>query len=291
MTKHIKIGIAAIITFFAVIVGLNSWTIVPAGEEGVSSAFGEVHDEPLYGFNLVPFWYTIDEYSNQLKTHTWDDVGVPSKDKFKTNMDISFTGLFVKGKGPSIRLETGTSGRYMETHVNKMVLSCAIKAGGTVENSQKFFDEDTQKEMARYVAECTNDYLIAEAGGGYTVTEVQFTDIRLDPQVKAFMVKTKEREEGERQQESETRAAKEKAKIIEQNAEAADKAAAFNRDARMKAADALLYEKQMEAKGNLELAKSITPALVEYTKAKQWDGKMPTTVAGEGTGMILSTGK
>lgn len=291
MFTKIKSGLLASVLVIGALIALNSWTIVPAGEEGVSSSFGEVHQEPLYGFNWVPFWWDIDEFSNQYQTLTWDDVGIPSQDKFKTNMDISYTGRFIRGQGPIIRNSTGKAELYLNTHVNKKILSCAIKAGGTVEKSQRFFDEDVQKMMALYVADCTNEYIQTEADNGFEVTEVQFTDIRLDPQVRQFMVKTKEREEGERQQESLTRAAKERAKIIEQDAEARDKAAAFDRDARMKAADAALYEKQMEAKGNRELAKSITSELVEYTKAKRWNGQMPSTVAGEGTGMILNTGK
>lgn len=289
--KEFKIGAIVVAALTAVLIAWNSWTIIPVGEEGVTNSFGKVHPEEIYGFNWVPFWYSVDEYSLQHETRTWSDAGIPSQDKFKTNMDISFTGHFIKGRGAEIRENTGVDSYYLDTHVDKKVLSCTIKAGGTVEKSQRFFDEEVQKMMSRYVADCVNTYIVEEAGAGYEVTEVQFTDIRLDPQVKAFMVKTKEREEGERQQESLTRAAEEKAKIIVQDASARDQAAEYDKAARMKAADAALYEQQQQAAGNKELAQSLTPELIEYIRAKNWDGKLPTHALGENTMMMIGNGK
>lgn len=285
----IWIGGGVMAAIIALVTALNTFTVVSVGEEGVTSSFGVVHEDPIYGFNVVMPWYSVDSYSNQSQTRTWDDVGIPSQDKFKTNMDISYTGNFVVGAGPAAREATGTADAYMRTHVDKKVLACSIKAGSTITKSQMFFEETTQRTMANYVTDCTNKYLLEEAQAAYVVSEVQFTDIRLDKRVEGFMVKTKEREEAEEQQKSDTRRANEKAQIKVQDSLAAAQAAENKRIERQHLADASFYEKQKEAEGNRALADSITPELIDYLRAKQWNGQYPQqyTTLSEGKATML----
>jgi regulator of protease activity HflC (stomatin/prohibitin superfamily) len=282
----IKLIAGAITALVITVTALNSFTIVSVGEEAAVSSFGEVHEgKQLEGFNLVMPWWSIDEYNLQHRTMTFNDLGIASQDKFKTNIDVSFTGSFLAGNADKTRANTGTSSKFISTHVEKRILSCLTKAGGDVKDSQAFFNKATQEQLASTTITCVNDYLTTV--GAYEISSVQFSDIRLDPKVKSFMVKTKERQEEENQADSELAIAETLAQKVVQTSAAQLLAAENTKQSRKLAADAALYEKQMEAQGNVELAKSISSTLVEYNKANRWDGKMPTHVLGSETTMML----
>ena len=266
------LGVACSILSFIVL--LNCYTIVTAESEGSVTSFGEVKlGERLTGFNWVAPWWTIDEYNNLLTTVTLEDRGIPSQDKFKTQMDISYTGRFLKGNADKIRASTGTAGQFLSTHVDKKVRSCSIGAGTRVLNSQAFFEEETQANMTKFVLNCVNEYLTQEeVGGGFELTQVQFTDISLDPVVKKFMVTTKERQEQEAQQESSLRIADLKAQEVTKVSAANLAASEDNKKSAMNMSDAKLYDMQKTAEGNVVLSKSITNELIMYVEAKKWNG-------------------
>jgi regulator of protease activity HflC (stomatin/prohibitin superfamily) len=284
--KAIGGGLALAVVF---LVALNSFTIVSVGSEASVESFGEVHQgKHLTGFNLVAPWWGVDEYNGKDVTWTIDDMGVPSQDKFKTNMDVSFTGSFVTGFASMIRGNVGDENQFLDTHVYKTVRSCVIRAGGTVPTSQEFFDEPTQVMMASTVEDCVNTYLTSEeVGGGFSVAAVRYSDIRLDPVVRDFMIKTKERQEAENQQESALEIANLKAQEVTKKSAANLTASKDNANARKNLADAALYEAQKEALGNKEIAKSLSSTLVAYVEAKNWDGKRSTHVLGTSTAVLV----
>ena len=55
-------------------------------------------------------------------------------------------------------------------------------------------------------------------------------------------------------------------------------------------ADAEAYEvrakAEAEAEANRMISESLTQALINYTYAQRWDGKLPTVMTGEGSSMI-----
>ena len=280
-----------LILLTAAIVGLNSFTIISTGSEASVESFGKVHDgEILTGFNLVAPWWGIDEYDGLLETEIMDDTGIPSMDKFKTSMDISYTGHFLSGYADKVRGSTGKASKFIDTHVFKKVRSCAIRAGTRVKSSQAFFDETIQTEMSTFVVDCVNSYINSdEVGGGYEITQIQFTDINLDPVVKKFMVTTKQRQEQEEQQESALAIADLKAQEVTKISAANLLASADNKQAAANVSDAKLYDMQQTALGNIELSKSVTTDLVRYMEAKRWDGVRSKIIAGEGTGLLVDT--
>lgn len=282
-------GIVAII--LAIIIGLNCFTIITTGSEASVESFGKVHKgKNLTGFNLVlPHW-GIDEYDGLLVTETLEDRGIPSQDKFKTQMDISYTGHFLKDSASKIRATTGTADQFLLTHVEKKVRSCTIGAGTRVKNSQAFFEEETQAFMTTFVLNCVNDYMESdEVGGGFELTQVQFTGINLDPVVKQFMITTKKRQEEENQAESSLAIAETEAQKVTKISAANLLASLDNKKAAKNGSDAKMYDMQQQALGNIELAKSITPELILYIEAQRWDGKRSKIVAGKGTGLLVDT--
>ena len=76
-------------------------------------------------------------------------------------------------------------------------------------------------------------------------------------------------------------------------AEAAKKVATAQGDANARLANAeadakaILLRATAEAQANALLGKSITPTLVDYQRAKAWDGKMPSTILGGDTTVLF----
>jgi regulator of protease activity HflC (stomatin/prohibitin superfamily) len=272
-----------------IIVALNSFTICGVGEECTATAFGKVVQEDITGFEVVPFWYTIGTLNIKDQSWAFNDMGVPAKDKFKTSMDVSFNGKFMSGFGGEITNNVGTPSQFLQTHVDKPMRSCVIKAGTATENSKMFFDEATQRLMAETTKECVNLYLdnIKDTEGAFMVTEVRFSDIRLDTRVEAMIVKTKEREEAEERQASQLRIKDLEAQEVEKVAAANKAAAADNRDAAIFKAEGVKQAMILEAEGNQKLAKSLTPELTAYTLAKLWNGVRSTHVLGRETTYLL----
>ncbi len=282
----VKMVIGAVAALILVITAANVYTVVSVGSEASVESFGEVHeDKILEGFNFVLPWWGIDEYSHQHATTTIDDFRLASQDKFKTNIDVSVTGNFIRGSAITNRAGTGNAKRFLATHVDKRVLSCLTKAGGDVETSQAFFEKEIQVQLAESAIDCTNKYL--QTIGGYEVSAIQFSDIRLDPIVKQFMVKTKERQEAENQQESELRIKDLQAQEIIKVAQANETASISNKTAAANVTDAAFYNTLKEAEANILLAKSVTPALIKYVEANRWNGSKLTTGLSQGTSVLL----
>ena len=284
-----KVALAAILTV-AAITAACSYTVVPVGEEASVSSFGKVKTEKnLEGFNWIAPWWSIDVYNLQDRTRIYDDLEVASQDKFKTSIDVAYTGSYQEGFAGRTRHRTGVSSIFMQTHVDRRILSCITKGGGSVKDSQSFFELNVQEQLASYTLDCVNEYL--DGVGGYRLSSVQLSDIRLDLKVKEFMVLTKERQEQENQAKSELATAETLAQKVVKTAEANERAAESNKRAREFNTDADFYAKQKEAEGNVLLSKSVTPELANYIKAQRWNGVMPTTMAGSSDLLIDTRGK
>ena len=70
-------------------------------------------------------------------------------------------------------------------------------------------------------------------------------------------------------------------KIVEANAAA--EVRKVNADA---AAYELLAKAEAEAEANRKLSESLTQALIDYTYAQSWNGKLPTVMTGDGSNMV-----
>jgi len=280
-------GVSA--ALIVVIIALNSFTICNVGEECTATAFGKIAREDMTGFNIVPFWYDIKVLNIQDQSWSFNDMGVPSQDKFKTSMDVSFNGQFNSLYGGEITTNVGSPAQFLSTHVNKPMRSCVIKAGTDVENSQMFFEKTTQQAMASSSLSCINNYLdnLSEVGGAFSVTEVRFSDINLDTKVQAMIVMTKERQEAENRQESALRIKDLEAQEVQVIAAANKIAASDNKEAAILVAEGVKQAMILEAEGNEKLAKSITTGLADYVKAKAWNGVLPTHQLGSNTSMFL----
>jgi len=55
-------------------------------------------------------------------------------------------------------------------------------------------------------------------------------------------------------------------------------------------AEAALYAGEKEAEMNKRIGESLNGNVIDYYWIKQWDGKLPTTVLGDGNDYILDLG-
>jgi len=283
-----KLTSAVVVIVLVLVVMLNCFTIVNVNHQASVSSFGKVKEgKVLEGFNWVLPWWKTDEYSLAYTSVNFDDLKVASQDKFKTNMDVSYTGRFTPNTADILRKHTGVAEGFINTHISTRIKSCLTKAGGNVESSQAFFEQSVQIQLSDYTLECVNDFLASEDLKGYELNTIQFSDIRLDPIVKQFMVKTKERQEAENQQESSLKIADLKAQEKTKIAEALAQSAQYEATAIETLAEANLTKTKKEAEGNVELSKSVTEELVQYIKANNWNGALPTHMLGEGTTYLV----
>lgn len=292
--KKVKRGfIWGVLGSLAVVVGLNSFTIVEPGKEKAGATLGTIHSEQYdSGFHIVNPLADFYEYDLQEVTHTWENVGVPAQDNLKTNMDVHVTGQFMPGFGPQIRSEQGSQKTFLSSQVDKRVRATVIEVGKELaETSQAFFGETTLAVMEDTIVERLNGELNAR---GYKITALKFSDINLPPVVTEAIVNTKKADQKVKTQQALLEIQEKQAQETVNTATANAQAAEQNAIAAGHVADAKLYEMQQEAAGNEALAKSVTPALIQLKQAEaalKWNGVMPTTVLGESTNMLMQMPK
>jgi regulator of protease activity HflC (stomatin/prohibitin superfamily) len=130
-----------------------------------------------------------------------------------------------------------------------------------------------------------------------TVTQVSITDIdfsdafeqAVEQKMIAEQDKLKAEYENERkiaEAEANAKADIAKAEAKKEIAEAEAEVKKINAEAE---AEALKIKAEAEAEANKKIAESVTPELLEKIELERWDGKLPTTVLGEGTDYIVNT--
>ncbi len=288
-----KLIAASVASVVGITVAMNSYTIVSEGKEKAGATFGKVHEQAYEsGFHIVNPLADFFEYDLQEMTYSWEDVGVPAQDNLKTNMDVHVTGRFIAGKAPIIRDSIGSQSQFMNSQVTKRVRAIVIEVGKEkAERSQAFFGENMLSVMEDEIVSRLNSELNDR---GYEITAVKFSDIRLPQVVTNAIVKTKEANQKVNTQQALLDIQQKKAQEVVNTAAANAEAAKQDRIARQEAADAKLYEMQQEAAGNKALAESVTVELIQLKQAEAallWDGKMPQTMLGESSNVLMSLAK
>jgi regulator of protease activity HflC (stomatin/prohibitin superfamily) len=273
-----KVGaiLFAVALVFGFIITSMFITTIGAGHAGVVyNRNGGLEKETLgQGWHFVSPFKRVTEYPIATETVTYDDVtigtrdGKPIQTTFSYNYHIELTKLteiFNKFRGAkSDVIEKG----FLKSRLTEMAKEVTTKytvleilgekSSEVSMNIQEKFAEDA-KEI------------------GFIIEAVTFTPPVPDKQTQAAIQAKVDAQQKLEQEKVEL----EKAKVI------ADK----QRVEAQGNADKALIEAEGRAKANKLLQQSITPELIEYEKAKKWDGKLPT-VSGGNTPMIqLPIGK
>lgn len=279
--------VGAVLTGFTLLGGVvaafSSIEVVEPGNVGlVYTPSGGLQKETLsQGWHLVsPFAkvtkYPISTTSVQLSKKSEDgdqSLNVSTSEGKLVNSDIQYNFhidpekapvLFTKFKGASIEtIEAGYLRQNLKASIQEITSTYGVL---DIYGSKR--DEITAKVSENFTKKMKAD--------GFIIENFSFVEIRPDAQsMKAIQAKV-----DAQQKLIQFETEKKQAEVLAQKSviEAKGKA------------DAALIEAQGKAKANAALQQSITPELIEYEKAKKWDGKLPQ-VSGGNTPMIQMSTK
>ena len=111
-----------------------------------------------------------------------------------------------------------------------------------------------------------------------SIENIDFTDA-FEAAVEAKQVATQEKQKAQTQQEQQTMEARQAAEREKIAAQAAAEKAKIEADAE---AYAIKTKAEAEAEANSKIAESVTDGLIEFEKARNWDGELPSTYVGDG---------
>ena len=252
-----------------VLVGVSCLSTVPAGHTGVVTTFGKVEDYTLdSGIHLTLPWQNVVTMDNRVQKKT---VELPcfSSDIQEVNMAYTVNYQISKSDAMTLYRTVGTS--YYDTviapNVAEAVKVCTARYTaedlvGMRDELAVVIEDMLAQKLVQYNIEVTST----------SIENMDFTDV-FTAAVEAKQVAQQDKLRAQTEAEQ---------KVIEANAAA---------DVRKVNADAEAYEvlkkAEAEAEANQKLADSLTPELIDYLYAQEWDGKLPSIVSGAGSGSSL----
>lgn len=301
MTAKGAIGAALLIG--AGVIGLNSYTTVPAGSVKTATLFGAIQDEVYTeGLHIVNPLYSFDKWQTVEQVYELNGISVPAKDKFKSSANITLKWSIDPNSTMTLRESVGVQKDVVHKIIRQPLLSLVREAGRSIEKSQDLFNEKTQRIVTEYIYEGMKE---ATEAYGIEIHAVYIQDITLPKVITDSIITTKKLEEQEAQESArlkqqslvyqrEEKKAESDAKAAYQAKLAAEHKADGEYYKAEKQADALLYTATKQAEANEKLGESITPELiqlknieVDMQRAKNWSGNVPQTVMGGDTNGVL----
>lgn len=263
--KWIAIGLAALI------IALNSFTIVPAGNTGVVMTLGKVSETSYQeGFHLkAPFIQKVETLSNKIQVYETPASAV-SKDLQTVSSTIAVNYRLVSDKSPEMYKNVGVD--YQTVLITPVVQECMKSA------TAKYTAEELITERAAVGDEVKT--ALDSKLNSYGIYIEKFNIVNFDfsaefnsaieaKQVaEQNLLKTKT----EQQQAIEIANAEAKKKVIAADAQA----------------QATLTEAQAQADANKLLEESLSEKVIAYEQIQKWNGVMPKVTNGENGGLLFN---
>lgn len=280
--------ILSIILVIILILGICSFTSVPAGFTGVPVTFGKVADYTLdSGFHFKSPFTQVVKMDNRIQKHTVT-MSAFSKDIQETT--VVYTVNYQISKNDAMTIYRTIGRQYFDVVIAPNI-SEAVKtatahytAESLVNNRDKLAIEI--EDVLIRLLEKYNIEII-----GTSIEDLDFTDAFTNAvEAKQVAAQNKLRAETEQAQLVMEEEAKAQRAIITANAEAEQAIIAANADLEVVKiqADAALYAGEREANMNQRIAEALTPNLIQYYWIKQWDGILPSTVLGNDTNVMMT---
>ena len=274
MKKKIIIAAAALV--LVLIIGVTCMETVPTGYTGILTTFGRVEDRTLEaGLHMkTPFQQIVNMDNREQKTSFVTQAF--SSDIQQVDVTGSINYAINKTNAMNLFKEVGTD------YFNKLI------SPRMLEVTKGVFSKYTAENLVAFrqnLSESIRESLVAdlEPYGIHVISinieNIDFTDAFTDA-VEAKQVAAQRKlqaEIEEAQKTMETQQAAERQKI---NAEAEAAVAKINADAE---AYATRVRSEAEAEANRKIAESLTKELISFNEIKEWDGRLPTYVGGEGS--------
>jgi len=296
-----KIVAGSVVGVTALLVGLNSYTTVPAGHVKVQTLFGKVVDQPLTeGLHVVNPLKSFDLISTRNDKYESPDLKIPTQDRFNSAGNITVTYRIDGSKGNFIKTNYGTSEEYIDKTLRQHLRSIIRDEGRKLKDSRSLADSNSVTTMQVNAKSRLKDKL---EDTGIIIEDVLVQEIKFDTRISAQILKTQQRIQKEQERISQERIAKTNTNIASLEAEAAGnrkreaaKARAFEitskanaeKEAAITVAQGQAEAIKLIADANIKLSKSLTQAIltkqkldnekVLYSKSK---GNVPNMIIGD----------
>lgn len=261
--KCIIIGAAAIL------VAVNSFTIVPAGNTGVVLTLGKVSETSYQeGFHLkIPFIQQVEDMSNKIQVYETPASAV-SKDLQTVSSKIAVNYRLLSDKTASMYKDVGID--YQTVLIAPVVQEC-MKSATAKYTAEQLITERAAvgDEVKASLDTKLNDYGIYIEK--FNIVNFDFTEeynnaIEAKQVAEQNLLKTKTEQEQA---------------IVIANAEADKKVIAAEAQAK-----ATLTEAQAQADANKLLEESLSDKVIAYEQIQKWNGILPK-VTGSDSGLLI----
>ena len=268
--------ITGVIAVIVLLLFLTCTATVETGYTGIVTTFGKVEDVTLEaGLHFKsPFQSIIAMDNREQKTSFTTEAF--SSDIQQVNIIGSINYAINKSTAMNLFKEVGTD------YFNKLVYPRMLEitkgvfskysAENLVANREKL-SQDIRDGLDKELT----DYGINVIS--LSIENLDFTDAFTDA-VEAKQVAAQRKLQAEIEQAQLTMETQQQAERRRIDAEAAANVAKINADAE---AYATKVRSEAEAEANKKIAESLTDNLIRFNEVKNWDGKLPTYMAGEGT--------
>lgn len=271
--KTVRIGriiVVSVTAILAIILVFSSFTVVKAGHTGVVSTFGKVSEDVLQeGFHFKAPWQKVTKMDNRIvKLEVLTEAFSSDLQTVSVNLAVNYrvdqamSYYIVKNIG------TGYESILITPAVNEVMKS--IMAGYTAEASIA-----SRNAVSTALVEQLNEKL---EQSGIHVTDINIIDFDFsDAYIAAIEAKQVEAQKKLQAQIEQERLTMEKEAEADRQVIAAESAAEV---ARIEA-DASAYAGEKQAEANEKISASLTEMLIDYLKAQNWDGKLPTVMGSD----------
>ena len=273
-----------------VILVLSCIAIVPTGYTGILTTFGRVENRTIgAGINFIAPWQSIVKMDNrtqkvQIQTSAF------SSDIQQVDLLLAVNYCIDQSTAQELYKTVGTN--YYENIMfpriqeNTKAVFSQYTAENLIAKRDMLSDqvqESTANDMKRYGITIVS----------ISIEDIDFTDAFTNA-VEAKQVAAQEKLTEQTKQEQKTMEEEAAAKraVISANAEADKAVIAANADLEVVKiqAEASLFAGQREAEMNQRISEALSDDLIWYYWIKQWDGKLPTTVLGDGGNYMIDLG-
>lgn len=263
-------------------------TVVPTGYTGILTTFGRVENRTISaGAHFIMPWQNVVKMDNRTQK-----VQI-STDAFSSDIqqvDLQLSVNFCIDQETAQELYRSVGINYYDNVMYPRILenTKAVFSQYSAENliAKRNILSDTIAESTAADMKAYGITIVSIA-----IEDIDFTDAFTTAveakQVAAQNKLTAETEQAQKTMEEEATA---KRAVIAANAEAEKSVIAANAELEVVKiqAEASLYAGEKEAEMNKRISESLTANLLHYYWIKQWDGKLPTTVLGDGADYMLN---
>lgn len=266
-----------LIAGMALFVLANSFTIIPTGNTGVRTTFGQIDEATVpTGFNWkIPFVQKISLVNNKQQDLTFD-TQIWSETKERTAIyysDVTVTYQINPEKSAWIYANVSD---YQNGLVQQNIVSSAIKSSSKVLSD---VDATNRSMIEPLVLENLQASLNEKYGENTIIVNkvvISNTDFE-ESYNQAIANKQQAQLEAEQQ-----------AIINQQNVDKAEADAKVLLTEAQAKADAKMIEAQAEADANKLLEESLTNSILQEMYINKWDGVMPSVLTGDDTGFMFN---